>query len=81
MRFGGRAFDAEQVGSKHQHDDLMSGPHEDVEKENERLRKKVRLLREDREVLKKGVNPPTGRVMRSMIPRGFFAGQSPLSCM
>ena len=24
---------------KHQHDDLMSGPHEDVEKENERLRK------------------------------------------
>ena len=22
---------------KHQHDDLMSGPHEDVEKENERL--------------------------------------------
>ncbi|WP_093741852.1 IS3 family transposase [Sulfitobacter delicatus] len=38
---------------KHQHDDLMSGPHEDVEKENERLRKEVRLLREEREVLKK----------------------------
>ncbi len=38
---------------KHQHDDLMSGPHEDVEKENERLRKEVRLLREKREVLKK----------------------------
>ena len=38
---------------KHQHDDLMSGPHEDVEKENTRLRKKVRLLREEREVLKK----------------------------
>jgi transposase len=32
---------------KHQHDDLMSGPHEDVEKENERLRKEVRLLREE----------------------------------
>ena len=31
---------------KHQHDDLMSGPHEDVEKENERLRKEVRLLQE-----------------------------------
>jgi len=31
---------------KHQHDDLMSGPHEDVEKENQRLRKEVRLLRE-----------------------------------
>jgi len=30
----------------------MSGPHEDVEKENERLRKEVRLLREEREVLK-----------------------------
>ncbi|MEP3300116.1 MAG: IS3 family transposase [Pseudoruegeria sp.] len=39
---------------KHQHDDLMSGPHEDVEKENERLRKEVRLLREEREVFKKG---------------------------
>jgi transposase-like protein len=38
---------------KHQHDDLMSGPHEDVERENERLRKEVRLLREEREVLKK----------------------------
>jgi len=32
---------------KHQHDDLMSGPHEDVEKENARLRKEVRLLREE----------------------------------
>ena len=38
---------------KHQDDDLMSGPHEDVEKENARLRKEVRLLREEREVLKK----------------------------
>jgi transposase-like protein len=36
-----------------EHDDLMSGPHEDVEKENTRLRKEVRLLREEREVLKK----------------------------
>ena len=31
----------------------MSGPHEDVEKENTRLRKEARLLREGREVLKK----------------------------
>jgi transposase len=38
---------------KHQHDDLMSGPHEDVEKGDERLRKEVRLLREKREVSKK----------------------------
>jgi len=38
---------------QHQHDDLMSGPHEDVEKENTRLGKEVRLLREEREVLKK----------------------------
>jgi len=40
----------------------MSGPHEDVEKENTRLRKEVRLLREEREVLK-----------RATI---FFAGQN-----
>ena len=45
---------------KHQHDDLMSGPHEDVEKQNERLRKDVRQLREAREVLNKGGNPLTG---------------------
>ncbi len=38
---------------QHQHHDLMSGPHYDVEKENARLRKEVRLLREEREVLKK----------------------------
>ncbi len=38
---------------RHQHDDLMSGPHEDVEKENKRLRKEVRLLREEWDVLKK----------------------------
>tara|TARA_B100000780_G_scaffold24174_1_gene15403 strand:- start:255 stop:656 length:402 start_codon:yes stop_codon:yes gene_type:complete len=36
-----------------QHDDLMTGPHEDVERENMRLRKEVRLLREQREVLKR----------------------------
>jgi len=47
---------------KHQHEDLMSGPHEDVEKENARLRKEVHLLREEREVLKKATI--------------FFAGQN-----
>ena len=47
---------------KHQDDDLMSGPHEDVEKENARPRKEVRLLREEREVLKKATI--------------FFAGQN-----
>ena len=46
----------------HQHDDLMSGSHEDVEKENTRLRKERRLLREKGEVLKKATI--------------FFAGQS-----
>ena len=30
---------------QHQDDDLLSGLHEDVEKENTRLRKEVRLLR------------------------------------
>ena len=38
---------------QHPHDDLMSGAQEDVEKENTRLRKDVRLLREERDVLKK----------------------------
>jgi hypothetical protein len=38
-------------------DDLMSGPHENVQKDSERLRKEVRLLREEREVLKKVGNP------------------------
>ena len=37
---------------RHQHDDLMSGPHENVEKENDRFRREVRLLKEEREILK-----------------------------
>jgi transposase len=38
---------------RHQQDDLMSVPLEGVEKETSRLRKEVRLLREERKVLKK----------------------------
>ena len=38
---------------QHQQDDLMSGPHDDVEKDNTRLRKEVRLLHGERKVLKK----------------------------
>ena len=38
---------------RHQQDDLMSGLHEDVDKDNTHLRKEVQLLREEREVLKK----------------------------
>ena len=37
---------------KYQHDDLMADPHEDVEKESARLRKEVRVLCEEREILK-----------------------------
>ena len=41
--------------------DLMSGPHEDQEKELARLRKENRILREERDILKKATV--------------FFAGQ------
>ena len=61
---------------QHQHVDLMSGLHDDVEKKNTRLRKEVRLLREEREVLKKRSNPVTVRALHSNPPRSFFAGQS-----
>ncbi|WP_436799276.1 transposase [Pacificibacter marinus] len=55
---------------KHQHDDLMSGPHEDIEKENEPLRKEVRLLREAREALNlEGLEKaPVGRFPRTRPP-------------
>ena len=38
---------------KDQDNALMSGPHTDLETENIRLRKEVRILREEREILKK----------------------------
>jgi transposase len=44
----------------------MSGPNEDAEKENGRLRKEVRLLREERKV--------------SKMTTIFFAGQSRMTC-
>jgi transposase len=49
---------------KHQHDDLMSGPHDDLEKENARLRKENRILKEEREVLKLSrlTNDPVDRL-------------------
>jgi len=37
----------------HKHSDLMSGPHDDVQKELRRLRKENRILREERDLLKK----------------------------
>jgi len=39
--------------SQHKHDDLMSGPHDDLHKELARLRKENRILKEEREILKK----------------------------
>ncbi len=73
---------------KHQHDDLMSGPHEDVEKENERLRKEVRLLRDEREVLKNrhGSQPACARYKQPVLPSvvwravadRLLEGQTPL---
>jgi len=39
--------------AQHKHDDLMSGPHDDVHKELARLRKENRISKEEREILKK----------------------------
>jgi len=39
--------------TQHRHDDLMSGPHDDAHKELTRLRKENRILREERDILKK----------------------------
>ena len=38
---------------EHKHEDLMSGPHDDVHKEINPLRKENCILREEREILKK----------------------------
>ena len=61
---------------QHQHDDMMSGPHEDVEKENTRLRKKSTAAARGEGSAKKGGNSVTVRALHSNVPRGFFAGQS-----
>ena len=44
------------------HDEMSSAPQEDLAQENERLRREVRLLKEERDLLKKATV--------------FFAGQS-----
>ncbi|MEJ6768232.1 MAG: transposase [Paracoccaceae bacterium] len=49
---GGGQSKLNKWGQQHQHVELMSGPLDHVEKENTRLRKEVRLLREERTVLK-----------------------------
>ncbi len=68
---------------KHQHEDLMSGPHEDVEKENSRLRKEVRLLKKERETLKRRQSSLQAKVdeicfhrrlERSVACRAFVSG-------
>ncbi len=43
--------------AQHKHDDLMSGPHDDVHKELARLRKENRILKEEREILKRSSLP------------------------
>jgi transposase len=48
--------------SSHQHTELMTGPHNDKDKELARLRKENRTLREERDILKKAT--------------AFFASQS-----
>ena len=73
---GGGQSTLRKWDQQHQHVDLMSGLHDDVEKKNTRLRKEVRLLRKEREVLKKRSNPVTVRALHSNAPRSFFVGQS-----
>jgi hypothetical protein len=58
----------------------MSGPHEDVEKENTSLRKKLQLLREETELLKKRQSTDQQGITKN-VPRGVFVGQNPLSCI
>ena len=41
IRFEGGLSTLNKWVQKHPHDDLMSGPHDDMEKENTRLRKEV----------------------------------------
>jgi transposase len=48
--------------TRHKHTELMSGPHNDKDKELARLRKENRTLREERDILKKAT--------------AFFASQS-----
>lgn len=61
---------------KYQQDDLMSGPHEDVEKTEQTPSQRSPAAARGEGSVKKGGDPLTGRVMRSMISRCFFAGQS-----
>jgi transposase len=42
--------------SEERNTELLSGPHDDLEKENARLRKEVKLLREETQTLKR---PPS----------------------
>ena len=39
--------------SSHKHTELMAGPHDDKDKELARLRKENKILREERDILKK----------------------------
>lgn len=39
--------------ASHKHTELMAGPHDDKDKELARLRKENRILREERDILKK----------------------------
>ena len=39
--------------TQYKHNDLMAGPHDDMQKELERLRKENKILREERDLLKK----------------------------
>ena len=72
---GGGQSTLSKWGQQHQHVDLMSGLHDDVEKKNTPSQKSSPSAR-GAECAKKTQQSSNLRALHSNAPRGFFAGQS-----